>query len=255
VAVCALFSGCTIGATEGPASPTPLPVRLTTLTITPTGGGTITVGNSAPITTAGTAPGLGAFAQFSDGTGRYVEAVWTSSDESIIAVEGGQLVARGRGQATLTATFEDKTDTETFVAEGGIAGRWRGSYTVEQCAGSTGSTQEVLCNPPGNARPVGRTAVGTTLPFSLEITENGIDLTALVSFGDVRGTLTGKNRGGGFFFLQGGFDMNRSTINVIHWDTRVVRDGMEGFIGYQLRTPDLPGFATIAAKLTAMTRQ
>ena len=225
-----------------------------TLTITPTGG-VITVGNSAPITVTGTTPGLGAFARFSDGTGHYVEAAWTSSDESIIAIEGGRLIARDRGQATLTATFEGMSDTETFVAEGGIAGRWRGTYTVQQCGGSTGSMEEVLCNPAGNTRPVGRAAVGTTLPLSMEITENGTDLIAIVSFGDVRGTLTGKNRGAGFFFLQGAFEMNRSTINLIRWDTRVVRDGMEGFIGYQLRTPDLPGFGTVAAQLTTMTRQ
>ena len=253
---CGLLSGCTVGTTEGPlTTPTPLPTRLMTLTITPTGGGAITVGGSAPITTTGNTPGLGAFAQYSDGTGRYVEAAWTSSDDSIMAVEGGQLIARGRGEVTLTAAFEDKTDTETFRAEGGIAGRWRGSYVVEQCSGSSGSMGEVLCNPPGTSRPVGLAAVGTTLPFSLEISENGSDLTAIASFGEIRGTLTGKSRGGGFFFLQGGFAANGSEINLIHWDSRVVRDGMDGFIGYQVRLPNLPGFGTVGAKLSGMTRQ
>jgi hypothetical protein len=255
VLACALVSGCTVGTTDGPLpTPTPLPTRLTTLTITPSGG-VITVGGTVPITTSGTAAGFGAFAQYSDGTGHYVEAAWTSSDNSILAVDGGQLIARGRGVATLTATFEGRTDTETFTAEGGIAGRWRGSYVVERCEGSSGSIGEVLCNPAGNGRPVGLAAAGTALPFALEISENGTDLVAIVSFGDVRGTLTGKNRGGGFFFLQGGFAANGSEINLIHWDTRVVRDGMEGFIGYQLRMPNLPGFGTVGAQLTGMTRQ
>lgn len=226
-----------------------------TLTITPAGGGAITVGAGAPITTSGTTPGFGAFAQYSDGTGQYVDASWTSSDDSIITVADGQIVARARGEVTLTASFEGKTDTETFRAEGGVPGRWRGSYVVERCDGSTGSMQEILCNPAGNARPVGIAAVGNTLPLSLEISENGTDLTATVTVGAVRGTLTGKNRGGGFFYLQGTIEAGGGTVNIIHWDTRVTRDSMEGFIGYQLRLPGLPGIGGVAARLVNMTRQ
>jgi hypothetical protein len=249
--------GCTVGTTDGPLpTPTPLPARLMAVTITPQGGGVITVGASAPISTSGTAPGFGAFAQYSDGTSRYVDAAWTSSDDSIIAIDGGRLIARGRGEATLTARFEDQTDTETFRAEGGLAGRWVGSYVVEQCDGSSGSMQEVLCAPARNSRPAGFAAVGTTLSLMLEISENGADdLTAIASFGALRGTLTGKNRGGGFFYLQGQFAMDGTVINIVHWDSRVVRDGMEGFIGYQLRMPNLPGIGGVGAKLTGMTRQ
>lgn len=250
----AVAVGCTVGSIDGPLpTPTPLPARLMNLTITPPGGA-ITLGGRVPITTSGTTPGLGAFAQYSDGTGRYVDAAWTSSDPSIIAIEGGQLVARGRGEVTLTARFEDKTDTEIFRSEGGIAGRWRGTYVVEQCDGSSGSMQEVLCNPPGNARPVGLAAAGTTQPLVLEISEHDTDLTAIVTVGPVRGTLTGKNRGAGFFYLQGVIDTAEGTVNIVHWDTRVTRDSMEGFIGYQLRLPTLPGVGGVAAKLVTMTR-
>ena len=225
-----------------------------TLTITPAGG-VITVGARAQVTTSGSTLGFGAFARYSDGTGHYVDAAWSSSDDSIIAIDGGQLIARGRGEATLTATYEGKTDTATFRVEGGVAGRWRGSYVVEQCNGSSGSMQEVLCTPAGNNRPVGLAAVGRTLPLSLEISEDGTDLTAIASFGELRGTLTGKNRGGGFFYLQGQFAADRSVVNIVHWDSRVVADDMDGFIGYQLRLPNLPGVGGVAGKLTNMTRQ
>lgn len=257
---CGILSACTRGVVDAPpTAPTPPPPAVTTLTITPIGGGSLMVGSSAPIATDGGMPTnftpLGAFAQFSNGSGRYVQATWTSSDDSILAVEGAQLVARARGTVTLTATFEGKSDTESFTSEGGIAGRWRGSYVVEQCAGSSGSVQEVLCNPAGNSRPVGIAAVGNTLPFSLEISETETDLTAIVSFGNIRGTLTGKNRGAGLFFLQGAIEAAGGAINIIHWDTRVTRDSMEGFIGYQVRMPNLPGIGAVGAKLVEMTRQ
>jgi hypothetical protein len=255
-----LVCACTRNVVDTPpTAPTPPPAAVTTLTITPIGGGSLMVGSSAPIATDGGLPTngtpLGAFAQFSDGSGRYVQARWTSSDDSIITVDGAQLVARARGTVTLTASFEGKSDTESFTSEGGIAGRWRGSYVVEQCAGNSGSMQEVLCNPAGNSRPVGIAAVGNTLPFSLEISEHDTDLTAIVSFGSLRGTLTGKNRGAGYFFLQGVIEAGGGAINIIHWDTRVTRDAMEGFIGYQVRIPDLPGIGAVAAKLVDMTRQ
>jgi hypothetical protein len=254
-----VVSACTRGVVDSPpTAPTP-PTILTTLTITPTGGGSLMVGSSARIVTDGGLPPngtlLGAFAQYTDGSGRYVEATWTSSDDSIITIEGTQLVARARGTVTLTATFNGKSDTESFTSEGGIAGRWRGTYVVEQCGGSSGSMQEVLCNPAGNSRPVGIAAVGKTLPFSLEISENQTDLTAIVSFGSIQGTLTGKNRGAGLFFLQGAIEAAGGAVNIIHWDTRVTRDSMEGFIGYQLRIPGLPGIGAVAAKLVDMTRQ
>lgn len=257
VALACTLSACTVGTVdEPPTAPTP-PVILSAITITPVGGGALLVGSSVPIATTGTVPGasLGAFAQYTNGTGQYVEAVWNSSDESIIAIDGGHLVARARGEAVVTASFQGKTDSETFRVEGGVAGRWRGSYVVEQCAGSTGSMAEILCNPPGTSRPVGIAAVGNVLPFAMEISEQGTDLTAIVSFGNIRGRLTGKNRGGGFFFLQGLIEETGGAINIIHWDTRVTRDAMEGFIGYQIRMPNLPGFGTIAAKLVDMTRQ
>jgi hypothetical protein len=260
VLACVVVSGCTRNVVDSPpTAPSPPPATVTTLTITPIGGGSLMVGSSAPIATDGGLPPngnpLGAFAQFSNGSGRYVAATWTSSDDSIMAVEGTQLVARARGTVTLTATFEGKSDSETFTAEGGVAGRWRGTYVVEQCSGSSGSVQEVLCNPAGNSRPVGIAAVGNTLPFSLEISENATDLTAIVSFGTIRGTLTGKNRGSGFFYLQGAIEAAGGAINIIHWDTRVTRDAMEGFIGYQVRMPGLPGIGAVGARLVDTARQ
>lgn len=232
-------------------------VTVTDLTITPVGGGALRVGGSVPIVTSGGLPAtgavLGAYARFTGGGAQYVDATWTSSDDSIIAIVGGTLVGRGRGTVTLTATFGGRSDTETFVGEGGIAGRWEGTYLVEQCSANSGSLSEILCGAPGRAP--GRAAIGTTLPFALDIAEHDTNLTATVILGPSRGTLTGTHRGAGFLTLQGAVDGSGAAINVIHWDTRVVRDTMEGFIGYEIRIANLPGQGAVGAKLTGVTRQ
>jgi hypothetical protein len=250
-------TGCTRGFLspgELPSAPT---ITVTELMITPVGGGALRVGGSAPITTSGgTSPDngtLGAFARLSNGTGQYVDATWRSSDESVIAVVGKTLVGRGRGTVTITATFEGRSDTETFIGEGGIAGRWAGAYVVEQCKANSGSMAEVLCGAPG--RTPGLAAVGATLPLTMDIAENDIDLTATVLLGSIGGTLTGKNRGSGFFFLQGIIEGSGGAIDIIQWDTRVMRDTVEGFIGYEIRIPGYPGLGAVVAKLTNVTRQ
>jgi hypothetical protein len=250
-------SGCTRGVVDSP--PTAPSPALTALTITPIGGGSLLVGSSVPLATSGTLPpnamALGAFAQYANDSGHYVEARWTSSDDSVIVVDAGRLVARGRGSVTLTATYEGLSDTETFIAEGGVAGRWQGSYVVQECSGNSGSVQEVLCNPPGNRRAPGLAAVGSMIPLSLDISENGGELTAAVSLGVLRGTLTGQNRGGGYFFLHGPIAAGGVAINVVRWETQVVRDTMEGFIAYEIRLPNLPGYGGVVAKLVDMNRQ
>ena len=256
----ALLAGCTRGVSpDSPVAPTPPAQTVARLTITPLGGGNILVGGTAPIATSGGLPStgvaLGAFAEYSNGPGHYVEATWTSSDSSVLMVSGNVLTAIKRGTATLTATFQGQSDTEEFVVDGGIAGRWAGSYVVERCSGNTGSMQEVLC---GHA-PTGRTGiaqVGATLPFSMELVEiSATELTGTVSFGNIRGTLPGVNRGAGFFYLQGEIAGAGGVINIAHWDTRVLRDAMEGFVTYQVKIDGLPGIGTVAVKLTGMTRR
>ena len=247
-----LMAGCT--STAIPTAPVPTIIRLT---ITPLGGGLLPVGGSVQIVTSGdlasNAGGVGAFLEYSDRTGRYVDATWRSTDDGIIAIEGLTLVGRGRGAATVTATFEGWTDTETFLVEGGIPGRWSGSYLVEQCAASSGSMAEIVCGVPG--RTPGLAGIGTLLPIEMDINEQGGEVTAALSLNQLHGTLSGRNRGAGFFTLLGGIDTPQLRITFYHWDALVERDAMFGFIGYEVRINGLPGLAQVAAKLTNVARQ
>ncbi len=237
-----------------PTAPTPASPALSRLTITPIGGGSLPIGGTAPLVTSGALPSngvmLGAFAEYTSGPGRYVEAAWTSSDASVLAVEANTLVARRAGTTTLTASFEGKSDTEQFVVEPGVAGRWAGSYAVQQCNASSGSMQDVLCRPTSGIAPV-----GAMLPFTMAITESGTELTGTVSFGQVRGELKGSTRGNGLFALGGTITFDDGAVTITHWDARVTGDTMEGFVTYQVRLDGLPGLGQVNARLANMKRQ
>lgn len=257
---CTMLVSCTRGAVTGPdnpVAPTPTPT-LSKLTITPVEGGTMMIGGSAAIVSSGGMPSnavvLGAFAEFSNGPGRYVAATWTSSHPTVVSVDNTTLTAMGRGAAIVTATFEGRSDDAPFEVVGGIAGSWAGTYVVQQCTGSSGSMNEVMCAPPNSGRQAGFAHVGATLPITMELTENGDDVTGVVTLGTVRGTLTGKNRGTGFFYLTGMIEHAAGVVSISHWDTQVQRDVMEGFINYQVRLSSLPGTGSAATRLVNMTR-
>jgi hypothetical protein len=259
----ALLVSCTRGVLTdeqaNPVAPTPAASTVTRLTITPVGGGSMMLGGSAPIVSTGTSPNtgavVGAFAEYSNGTGRYVAATWTSSNASVVSVTNEAITAMGRGTAIVTASFGGQSDDEQFEVFGGIAGSWGGTYVVEQCSGSSGSMSEVLCTAPNTGRPAGVAHVGATLQVAMELTVSGDEVTGVVAFGNIRGTLTGKDRGAGYFFLQGTIADASGTLNITHWDVRVQRDEIQGFINYQLRLANLPGIGGVGAKLMTVTRR
>ena len=258
----ALLVSCTRGVITdeqaSPVGPTPATPTVTRLTITPIGGGSMMIGASAPIVSTGTSPntgaGVGAFAEYSNGTGRYVAATWTTSNPGVVSVTSDAITAMGRGTAIVTASFGGHSDDEQFEVLGGITGSWAGTYVVEQCSGSSGSVSEVLCTAPNTGRRAGITHVGATLQIAMQLTVNGDDVTGVVAFGNIRGTLTGKDRRAGYFYLQGVIENADGTLNITHWDMRVLRDEMQGFINYQLRLPNLPGLGSVGTRLANVTR-
>lgn len=252
------IAGCSHGTvSELPTSPTSA-IALRTLTITPVGGGTIIAGDAAEITSSGPFPAtgaaLGAFAQYSDGSGQYVAAAWQSSDPDVLIVDGSSLKAIGRGTATLSATAEGQTASETFRVEPNVAGTWSGNYVIDQCTAGSGSMYEVICgNTPG--RQPGILPVGTTAPLTFQITKSGTDLSAAAAFGNLRGTITGIDRGQNFLTLKGDLKAEQTTLTIVYWDSRVKTDLMEGFIGFEIRIEGVPSWAQLTAHLDNVTRR
>lgn len=255
----AMLVSCTRGVVdENPVAPTPTGPTLRRITITPISGGTLIVGASTDIITSGGLPTsgvvFGALAEFSDGSAHYVNATWTSSNPSVVSVANNTLTAMGLGTALVTATFQGHSDDAPFEVMGGITGSWAGTYVVEQCIASSGSLSEVMCLPPATGRQAGFAHVGATLPIAMELTENGTAVTGAVSFGGLRGTLTGTSRASAFFALTGTIAGAGVQLKILHWDTLVQRDVMQGFINYEVRISSLPGIGSVGIRLVNLTR-
>ena len=250
---CALLGGCTVGTVDQiPVAPTPRVIRLT---VTPTSV-TMIVGGSLPIVSSGGSPSnvVGAFAQYSDGSGRYVEAAWTSSDTSVVSVDGTTLTAVGRGTANVSAAFQGFSDDQQFVVLGGVAGNWAGTYVVEQCSGDSGAVIDGMCAAPSPGRQPGFAYVGATLPIAMELTVSGGNVTGTVSFGNLRVPVTGQDRGGGVFSLRGAVQ-GAVALNITHWDAQAVGDDMGGFIAYEMRFSGVNGTGSAASRLVNVTRR
>lgn len=243
-----------------PSAPTPVTpaITLKSLTITPVGGGTIIAGNAAEITSSGPLPStgavLGAFAQYSDGSGKYVDATWATSDPNVLVVTGSSLRAMNRGSATLSATIGGQTATETFNVEPNMAGTWTGKYVVEQCTAGSASIYDAICGTTPGREP-GVLPIGTAAPLTFQISKNGNDLTAVTAFGELRGTITGTDRGQNFLTLKGDLKVERTTLTIVYWDSRVKTDLMEGFIGFEVRIDGLPSYAAVTAHFDQLTRR
>ncbi len=255
-----VISGCSHGTiAELPAAPTATAPAIRRLTVTPVGGGNMIAGAVAPITSSGPFPVtggvLGAFAQYVDGSSKYVEARWTTSDANVIVVEESAFKAVGRGSATLTAAAEGMTASETFTVEPGIAGNWSGNYVVDNCQASSGTMQELICAPITPGRPAGTMPVGVSAPISLQISKSGTDLTAAAQFGELRGTLTGTDRGVNFLTLRGELSARTITVTLVHWDAQVRTDVMDGFIGFEVRIAGVPGLAALTAHFETLNRR
>jgi hypothetical protein len=253
-------AGCSHGTvSELPTAPTPPAATITSLTITPVGGGSMIEGLTLPIMADGPFPStgatLGAFAQYSDGSGKYIAANWTSSDDTIVSVDGTTLSAKARGTAIVTAAAAGKTASETFVVQPGIAGTWAGTYVVDNCQAGSGSMYELICYPMNQGRTPGVLAIGATPPIAFQITKSGTDLTATAQLGELRGRLTGSDRGQNYLTLKGDLTVNATTITVVYWDARVREDVMEGVIGFEVRITGLPSHANVVARLDKVTRR
>jgi hypothetical protein len=251
----ALLISCAHGVVdELPTAPSAV---IHSLTITPVGGGTLIAGRSAPITSTGPLPDtgavLGAFARYRDGSGKYIEAAWSTSDPQVLVVSGGALVPMARGTAVLTARAGGLTASETFAVEPNMAGSWTGGYVIDQCGAGSTAMFDAVCSAEPTRR--GMFAPGTAAPLSLEIHKDGEQLTATAQFGGQRGTLRGTDRGQNYLTLTGDLAGNRTTFTIAHWDARVRTDLMEGFIGFEIRIEGLPNIAAVAAHLDNVQRR
>lgn len=222
---------------------------MTRLMITSEGGPTVIAGSSVAIVSSGNILGLGAWANYSDNSGQYVEAAWTSSDTNVIAFDGGTMKAISRGTATITARANGMTATETFTVDPNMAGTWSGNLVIDQCVAGSGSMMEVVCDRSRN----GMLPAGASVPITFEIKKNGANLTAAAALGNVRGTLSGLDTGGNSFSLKGDLAANGTTVIVAFWNGLVTKDAMEAQLGLEVRIVGLPEYARAVGHFEQVT--
>lgn len=244
-------ASCSNGIAETPTAPTT--PRMTALTMTPVGGGTMIAGDRIPITSSGTTLGLGVMAGYSDGSVQYVEASWTSSDTNVIRFDNKTMVAVGRGTARVTATAQGASVTEPFAVEPTADGTWAGDLVVGQCSASSGSMGDVICS--ADPRRRGLLPVGGTAPIALQIQKNGADLAVTGGIGDVRGSLTGTDLGSNFLTLKGEIRTGNTTVTILEWNAHVAIDLMESQLAFEVRIDGLPGHALVVAHFDQVTRR
>ena len=72
------------------------------------------------------------------------------------------------------------------------AGRWVGEYVVDQCAGSSGSMDDVLCSAPRPGNSGGIFQRGSRFPVTLELSQSGSAVNGVMSLGLMRGAVNGS---------------------------------------------------------------
>ena len=138
------------------------------------------------------------------------------------------------------------------------AGRWQGSYIVEECAGNSGSMDDILCSAPRPGNSGGIFQRGAAFPIAIELTQNGSAVTGILSLGTITGTVTGIVRSDQRLSLSGtviasgtGFTV---TSRLTEWDTFLSGGRMDGRIGFDSTISILPGSGVIRARLSNVFR-
>lgn len=253
------------GGNASPTAPSPAPAPATSRIISVSGNltfGDVPVGSQRDLTFAigntGTATLTVTGLSVSGGLSSYLTANWTSGQ---VAPGASQTVTvrfapttAGAYTGTLTVNGDQTGGSNTLSVSanatgGSFGGTWSGSYVVERCDG-TGSVQDVFCSQNRGLYPV-----GSSLPISMNLTQNGTTVTGSFALGQVTGTATGVVNGAGVLTLQGSAASGTLNITLTSWSSRVSGNAMEGSFGYNVTAIGVGGVAAVSTRLSGVTRR
>ncbi|MCC7176946.1 MAG: choice-of-anchor D domain-containing protein [Acidobacteria bacterium] len=251
------------GGESSPTAPSATPPA-TTRIIAITGSlafGEVAVGNqrdlSITISNSGNATLTVTGMSVTGGLSAHTTASWTSGP---IAPGASQSVtirfaptSAGSFSGTLTVNADQTSGTNTIAisgtAQASFSGTWSGRYVVERCDG-TGSVQDVFCSQNRGLYPV-----GTSLPISLTLTQNGGSVSGTVALGQVIGVVNGVVTPDGQMTLQGTATSGTVSITFTSWSSRAAGNGMEGTFTYNVGATGVGGVAAVATRLSGVTRR
>jgi hypothetical protein len=139
------------------------------------------------------------------------------------------------------------------------AGRWVGAYIVEQCAGSSGSMDDVLCSAPRGSNPGGIFQRGVSLPVTLELAQTGAAVTGTLALGGMRGNITGSVVNARLILsgtiVYSDASVGLTVTNVIsNWDTATDGTFLTGTFTFNVRVNVFPGDGVVGVRLSNVRR-
>lgn len=262
--VLAVVSGGCGGGSDGPSTPTAPTTATPTRVMSLSGSlsfGSVDVGaareSTFTITNTGNAPLTVSGMTASGGFAQQSTVSWSSG---VIAAGASQTVSvrfEPKAAGTYNGTFTvngDQTSGGNTLAISAVgsgfsaAGTWLGRYVVERCDG-TGSVQDLFCSANRGLYPV-----GTSLPITLVLTQNGGSVSGTAYFGQVSGAVSGGVSAAGVLTLQGAAQSGGLTITITGWNTLINGNSLTGLIGFNVGSSAAPGVAAITARLSEVTR-
>lgn len=161
------------------------------------------------------------------------------------------------GSLIVTGDHTSGTNTHPYSATvlpaTPFTGAWSGSYTVTDCQGG-GAAQELVCGAPSGNRPGGRFPVGTSLPVTLTLTQQGDEVSGTIALGSVTGDVAGTVDARGLLTLRGTATAGPFTATIVHWSSRVIGNVMDGAVAYAVTIAGTTGVGGMVTSLV-VTRQ
>lgn len=134
-----------------------------------------------------------------------------------------------------------------------FTGTWSGTQTVTECQGA-GSAQQLLCSAASGSRPGGAFPLGAPMAISLNLTQQGGEVSGTLAIGTITGTVTGVVDSRGLLTLRGTATGGVFTAVIVHWSSRVIGSVMDGVAGYAVTATGLPGVGGLVTSLV-LTKQ
>lgn len=141
------------------------------------------------------------------------------------------------------------------------AGRWAGSYIVEQCSGSSGSMGDVLCSAARPGNPGGLFKLGEVFPITIDLTQSGSVVTGTLSLGSIRGPVNGSVLSNSALVLSGSAIYTDAangltvTNTITNWDTVLAEGGLLlGAFTFNVRVNIYPGDGLVRVRLSNVRR-
>lgn len=140
------------------------------------------------------------------------------------------------------------------------AGTWVGEYVVDQCAGSSGSMDDVLCSAPRPGSGGGFFQRGARFPIAIELSQSGSAVNGALSLGQIRGTVNGSvlNQrlilSGTMIYSDAATGLTLTNV-ITSWDTAIVGGLLTGDFALNIRFNVLPGDAAVRLRLQNTMRR